>query len=84
MKVIKVLVNASIRLQKYNILYKGLSMSCGPNVRPAFSYAKLFVYNSVAICLIMIKLLHHPVEGPLIYCEKFQEWMRRTFGDIGR
>ena len=31
------------------------------NVRPALFYTKPFVYNSVAICLIMIKLLHHPV-----------------------
>ena len=31
------------------------------NVRPAFFYTKPFVYNSVAICLIMIKLLHHAV-----------------------
>ena len=29
----------------------------GTNVRPAFFYTKPFVYNSVAICLIMIKLL---------------------------
>ena len=33
----------------------------GINVRPAFFYTKAFVYNSVAICLIMIKLLHHAV-----------------------
>ena len=31
------------------------------NVRPTFFYTKAFVYNSVAICLIMIKLLHHGV-----------------------
>ena len=31
------------------------------NVRPAFFYTKRFVYNSVAICLIVIKLLHHAV-----------------------
>ena len=31
------------------------------NVRPAFFYTKPFVYNSVAICLIIIKLSHHPV-----------------------
>ena len=31
------------------------------NVKPAFFYTKPFVYKSVAICLIMIKLLHHPV-----------------------
>ena len=32
------------------------------NVRLAFFYTKPFVYNSVAICLIMNKLfLHHPV-----------------------
>ena len=30
-----------------------------PNVRPPFFYTKPFVYNSVAICLIMIKLIHH-------------------------
>ena len=30
------------------------------NVRPAFFYTKPFVYNSVAICLIMNKLLHNP------------------------
>ena len=29
------------------------------NVRPAIFYTKPFVYSSVAICLIMIKLLHH-------------------------
>ena len=31
------------------------------NVRPAFFYAEAFVYNSVAIRLIMTKLLHHTV-----------------------
>ena len=31
------------------------------NVKPAFFYTKPFVYNSVASCLIMIKLLHHTV-----------------------
>ena len=31
------------------------------NVRPAFFYTKPIVYNSVAICLIMIKLLHDTV-----------------------
>ena len=31
------------------------------NVGPAFFYTKLFLYNSVAICLIIIKLSHHPV-----------------------
>ena len=31
------------------------------NVGPAFFFTKPFVYNSVAICLIMIKLLHHTV-----------------------
>mgnify|MGYP001794265208 CR=1 FL=1 len=31
------------------------------NVRPAFFYTKAFVANSVAICLIMIKLLHNTV-----------------------
>ena len=44
---------------------------CKTNVRPAFFYTKHFVYNPVAICLIMIKLLHHTVEGPSIYCGKF-------------
>ena len=29
------------------------------NVRPPFFYTKPFVYNSVFICLIMIKLIHH-------------------------
>ena len=31
------------------------------NVRAAFFNTKAFVYQSVAICLIMIKLLHHAV-----------------------
>ena len=29
--------------------------------RPAFFYTKAFVYNSLGICLIMTKLLHHTV-----------------------
>ena len=33
------------------------------NVRPAFFYTKPFVYIYVAICLIMVKLLHHTVYG---------------------
>ena len=49
------------------------------NVRPAFFYTKAFVYNSVAISLIRIKLLHHTVQDPSIYCVKFQGWMSRTF-----
>ena len=36
-------------------------MELNINVRPAFFYTKPFVYNSVAICLIIIKLLHQPV-----------------------
>ena len=31
------------------------------NVRPAFFYTKAFVYNSVAICLIMTKLSYRTV-----------------------
>ena len=49
-----------------------LHRSCSTNVRPAFFYTKPFVDNSVAISLIMIKLLHHTVQGPSTYCEKFQ------------
>ena len=41
------------------------------NVRPAFFYTKPFVCNFVAICLIMVKLLHHTSKGPAIDCEKF-------------
>ena len=31
------------------------------NVRPAFFYTKAFVYNLVAICMIIINLLNHTV-----------------------
>ena len=50
------------------------------NVGPAFFYTKAFVYNSVAVYLIMTMLSHCTVEGPQILC---QGWMRRTFGDAG-
>ena len=33
----------------------------------------------MAICLLMITLLHRTVWGPSIYCMKFQGWMRKTF-----
>ena len=49
------------------------------NVRPAFFYTKVFIYNSMAICLIMTKLLHPTIQGPSIYCVKFQGWMCRSF-----
>ena len=42
-------------------------------------YTKAFDYNSVSICLNMIKLSHHTAQGPYIYCVKFRGWMRRTF-----
>ena len=42
------------------------------NVRQAFFYAKPFVYNSVAICMIDTKLSHHIILGVLISCVKFQ------------
>ena len=69
-------------------IYRGGLAIQGPpiyiNVRPAFFYTRAFDYNSVAICLIMIKLSHYTVEGPSIYYEKFQGRMRRTFWDADR
>ena len=38
------------------------------NVRPAFFYTKVFVYNSVAICRTKIKRSHCTLYGPSIYC----------------
>ena len=38
-----------------------LHLSTRVNIRPAFFYTKAFIYNSVAICLIIIRLLHHTV-----------------------
>ena len=43
------------------------------NVRPALFYAKTFVYNSVAIYVIMIKLLHHPVPVPQLIVRSFKD-----------
>ena len=48
------------------------------NVRTAFIYTKPLVYNSVAICLVVTKLSHHPVQSTSNYCEKFQGWMRKN------
>ena len=33
--------------------------------------------KALFICLIVIKLLHHTIQGPSIYCVKVQGWMRR-------
>ena len=49
------------------------------NVRPAFFYTKAFVYNSVAISLIRIKLFIIQFRMIPQFTVKFQGWMHRTF-----
>ena len=60
------LILASIQFLNIDILNlnRASSSQCLLKIakwRPAFFYTKPFVYESVAICLIMIKLLHNPV-----------------------
>ena len=58
-----------------------ISQTLKPKVRPAFFYTKAFDYISMAICLIMTKLLYYTVRGPLIYCVKSQRRLLRSFLD---
>ena len=50
--------NISVKAKQ---LIKIINVKIMFNVRPVFFYTKPFVYKSVAICLIMIKLLQDTV-----------------------
>ena len=52
-----VITHRALPAKRHQIIFTELSQST-TYVRPAFFYTKAFVYNSLAISLIVIKLLH--------------------------
>ena len=53
--------NSAVQYFHIRVLINDTTKFTVANVRPAFLYTKAFVDNSVVICLIMIKLIHHIV-----------------------